>query len=753
MSGEPEVQQQPAPAVADKPEGPQQPAAPPPAAPQPSVSAADGAAGEDGKDGMPDDFVVDDKASIGQERIHRQLDDTLGPVGATRTGNITNQGQTAVGDGAMAAESILYTTFNLGRKSKSWLGVVPRDHVARLAAAYVPGPSDEELAKALRVRNVVYLSAHPGCGRYAAARFALARRHAHDRVAMIHVPPGERIVEAVDDDMYLEDHGHVVDAARAHEIEFIDLLSLDRQARERGATVVVVGPLADRGHDLGSYLLRHQRSTALAVFGRQLSHLLGERNLCVAECGDGCVRDCVPRYIDTCVGHAAVRRHLNETMPLEEAARIAAVLSAAPAGADLDELLADLFHQRMRAQAHIVLRASDDESRGDTQRWSADPEYRRAFRVAFAALEGAPMASVYRAAEQLFRLQGDVGEEIGPVAPKEFELDCLLEYGMQVPGRDAVAPGTPRVAQLANPELVPAMLDVAWNERGLGARLMRWLDTLAADGRQIVRERAAMVAGMLSFNDFDAVMEGLITPWARSRRIVLRQAAGLSLLSCAHNPAVRGKLQKLVDGWMGTSGSVYTRDSVAWAYAYGLGGRLPQPGLRHLRRIGEDSWQKRSFLLAIGVEQSYRRERAARVLGELRDWVAAGDEGRRLQVHAVRSFVRLARLETDLGAVRWPELLLRRHRDDLGEDVLADLWVAALSLPSSAASAWQAFTGWLMLGEHSAQVADELLRLIRRLVRDLAIRSRMAHQCDHVWRRQRPPSPLLDAAAAIIGEE
>jgi hypothetical protein len=134
-------------------------------------------------------------------------------------------------------------------------------------------------------------------------------------------------------------------------------------------------------------------------------------------------------------------------------------------------------------------------------------------------------------------------------------------------------------------------------------------------------------------------------------------------------------------------------------------------------------------------------------------WINADDEDRRLQVHASRAFVRLARLETLLGEVRWPELLLRRRKEDIEENQLAQLWYAALCIPSTAASAWQALTGWLICGEDQPDVAESLLGLFRALARQPGLRSRLAHQRDHVWQERRPASPLLRAVAAIIEKD
>ncbi|MEU4425332.1 hypothetical protein AB0F81_32325 [Actinoplanes sp. NPDC024001] len=721
--------------------------------PEPVQPADETAPADEPNDGTePEAKDDEDLTRFSPQKARSRIDEMFGRADAIRTRDIRSHGQMAVGDNATVADTIY--NWNFGQKRTSWWAVVPQEHIDRLVGTYAPGPSDPELTESLASRSVVYLSAPYGGGRYTAAYVALAARHSPGRVVMIHVTRGARIAEAVDETCYSEDHGHVIDATAAESIEFMDLLSVAAIARDRRATVVVIGELADHGHDLGAFLVRHRRPAPGEVFRAHLRHRLESRGRCVAACEPPCRLRCVPAYVTRLAGDPLVERHFNEAMRLESAATIAAAVAESKPGEEAG-VLAECLDRHLRDQARVMLRADDDERLPAGRRWSGSAEYRRLFRLAFVALEDVPMAAVYRAADRLAHPQPAGGDELEvPFEPVEFELEGLLSSGIRETGREAAGLGTPTTACLANPELVPAMLDIAWNERGLGARLMRWLDVLAVDPQAKVRERAGMIAGLLCRNDFDGVMTELVDPWARDARPERRQAAGLCLMTCAHVPVLRRAVEERVQRWMDPGPRqryTHTHDSVAWAYAYGLGALLPYGtfGLRHLRRVGLDGWQRRSLLIAVGVEQTFRRDRAAALLGDLDDWVRSPEGERRLRAHACRAFVRLAQRECDRDDGRWPEMLRWHQCGDLDGDRLPGLWTAALSLPPTAAPAWRQLGRWIELGEQSPELAGRIVGLVRRLCRDLHLRDRLRHQHDHIWRERRA-SPLLAAVGAVI---
>jgi hypothetical protein len=314
---------------------------------------------------------------------------------------------------------------------------------------------------------------------------------------------------------------------------------------------------------------------------------------------------------------------------------------------------------------------------------------------------------------------------------------------------DQVAPGSPQVARLANGQLVSSILDVAWNGWGLGDHLLRWLDDMALDKQPTVHERAAMIAGQLSLYDFDHVVDRLIEPWVRSRSVRLRDAAGWSMLAASHHPELHQQLRLRMREWT-RNGTVYARDSVAFGYLHGIGHKLPYEGLGHLRLVAEDLLQRRSYLVAHGVDQTYEASRAEAVIGELVTWGRTGRE--RVQLHAARAFLLIARRATEPPGPQSLELPRRMRSGDVQADQVAELWVLALSYPGTAALAWRVLTFWLFWPDREQEVADQVLEVIASLATVPEMKARLSHQLVHVWREQRPSNPLLPAIATTLGE-
>jgi hypothetical protein len=177
---------------------------------------------------------------------------------------------------------------------------------------------------------------------------------------------------------------------------------------------------------------------------------------------------------------------------------------------------------------------------------------------------------------------------------------------------------------------------------------------------------------------------------------------------------------------------------------------LPYAGLHDLRRVALDAWQRRSLLIAIGVEQTYARSRAAEIIGELVEWTRSDEE--RVQRHAAQSFVRLARRSAESSESQWPELLGRLRDGELGTEQVAELWILSLSYPPTASSAWRVLTYWINRAEHHPAVAQPLLDVVDSMTGVEQITVRLRHQMRHVWREQRPASPVLTGIAAIIKE-
>ena len=639
------------------------------------------------------------------------------------------------------------------RERHSWSAAFTSESLHNLAEMYSPAPSDGDLDDALATQNAVYLGGDIGSGRHAAAWLALARRHDHARVVGVTVAPGRRLLQALDSDAFRPDHGHVVDAGAAG-LDLMDLATLQERAGRAGATAIVIGPPLRRGSDLSSYAVRHRRAEAAEMLRRQLLFRVAQNSRCVGRC-DACVRDCVPRWVHHCLDNRQLATYLRSGLAANEVESLAVAIAAeASADLDLDRLFGGLLPNQLRLQAREILRARDDENRDDGQRPGGNVAYRRAFRVAFAVFDGVPMASVFSAAGSLavlLRAESAptdlAGLGVAGADGVDAEVDRLLPDGMRAAPDDQPSAGAPRTARVANEQLASALIDVAWNDFGLGDRMLTWLDGLIADPQPLLRDRAAMVAGRLGSYDFDRVSDLLIRRWGYGRLQRTHRAAGLALLQCAYDTRLHAPLRGLMQQWV--RGNVYSRDSIAWAYAFGIGQLLPYAGIHHLRAVAGDASQRRNSLVAIGTENTYATSRAAELVGELVDWARSGEE--RVQRHAAQSFLRLARRSDESSTGLWPELLTRMRADDLAVKDVAELWMLALSYPASAASAWRVLTYWVMWGGRATAVADQVVAVIAELTTVPEMRRRLRHQIRHVWREQLSTNSLLPTIAETAG--
>jgi hypothetical protein len=243
-------------------------------------------------------------------------------------------------------------------------------------------------------------------------------------------------------------------------------------------------------------------------------------------------------------------------------------------------------------------------------------------------------------------------------------------------------------------------------------------------------------------------MLNLLRNWVGAPGAQLRNAAGIALLSSSRRPELHEPLRAWLQEWSERGGARY-RDSIALAYAWGMGRQLPYEGLTHLRSAAADQLQRRSFLIAWGVTKSYEPGRARAMVTELVDWARHGPERR--QLHAARAFLLIARRTTTDPDPFWPELPQRMRTGDLPLHQVSELWALALTYPGTASLAWRVLSFWLDWAEIDRGVSDQVLAVIRSLAVVPEIRDRLRHQLVHVWReQQRLSSPLLSSLATAI---
>jgi hypothetical protein len=670
-------------------------------------------------------------------------------------GNISVGG--AVGSGFHVAGH--GATINLGMpaaepgpKALSWSFELAAD-VSRMASAYAPTRCDDDLDRRLRGGNLLYLSGPVGSGRFTAACMALLRRYTGDKVAGLAVPPGHQVSEIFDRPEHLwKGFGHVLVAATDLRLDPMTLARLEKVASGREATVIVVADGGSRP-DLADYLLRYRGPDLAAVFRVQLQRrLLNEQDSCLGGCPD-CEGACVTRYVDECVRLADLDVQLGGGASLAHVIHwVEEIVAAkAAAGDDLADLLARLLPTRLREEARQIL-AVEPGPIADGQSFESRTAYRRAFRISYAAFNGASLAQVFEAADRLAHQSSNSNGTDTPQPPFGMNVRELLGTVMEAHVEDVDQPpvGQPRTANLANRHLVRVLLDLAWHDWGLSGRLLRWLDELVASGRPEARVRAAAVAGQLAGFDFGQVYGDLVDKWARHQRREYRQAAGWAALSTAWcAPALLPTVGVQLREWT-QRGTAYQRDAAARGYAQGLGALLPYEALNDLRVIASDGLQRRNGVVADAVAVTCPAAPPWYVVTALGRWL----ESRYGFVHAhgARALVRLARRRADSKREGWPEPLAWIADGDVEPADLAALWAPALSLPVTAFEAWGLLGYWISRADTRPELADPLARLLAEVCADPALRGRTSHQLTHVWRPQMPVNPFLDRVATLLKE-
>ncbi len=694
-----------------------------------------------------------DTESLRSEQLDLEdLDDPLlhfaAASGSIRVGSLRNKGgQAAVGH---HATNIGVQVNHMGRPTEdaSWSTPIPAHLVAQLVMSYTATGSDEDLIDHLKTQDLVYLTGDSGTGRQTAAMVALEQQAGAQCIATVRLAANIRLVDVVRRVELLGNHGHVLDISTTPHPDLITLAVLEDQARRQQAKIVVIGQRAQAGVDLGHYPVHHRPAKPEAIFRKQLAYWLEQHARCVGTCAD-CCHECVPPYVEVCLGHANLANHLHRIPPVAEIADIAKrIAETAPTAEALADLLAQLMPDPYRNEARKILRITPDEQKSATP--ALTPEYRRAFRIAYAVFEGEPLARVFSAAELLApspesttqpaTVQRHLGIEVSSLLPPGMSPDTATTEG---------GGGSPQVARLRDRELVFAILDVAWNEWGLSGRLLDWLKRLVNEGSPAERRRAAVVAGWLAWFDFAQVYDTLVDAWAANAKRDLRSAAALTLVSTAGDKRFADAVGLRMRNWA-LGPSAFRGDSVAQAYALGIGRSLDRRGLTDLEMVAMDRRQRLNEVIAQAVAQLYEPAEARATMRELFQWSRSGNEW--LQLHAARSLVLLASRSARERGRQCPDLMLRIHHGHVEPSDAAGLWALALSHPGTAFNAWQLLTYWLSRAEAYPELNDTMLGLLERLGQEPPLRTRLVHQYRHVWREQRPDNALLDRVGTMLEE-
>lgn len=486
--------------------------------------------------------------------------------------------------------------------------------------------------------------------------------------------------------------------------------------------LLIVRPTDQHGFVAADRVTRHEPPDLDRVLRGHLTVELARR--CVGGC-EPCVRACVDTFVNRCSDETVVRDALASAYGPAEAASLAVQLSRCDNDATDADIRAAVERAwpGQRGRAERILLPGPAAGMFIDRR---DGRYERAFRLAYGVFEGQPMARVFNAA-QLLLVEMDRVAGCSPIGRPAFEhpVRDLLGPDMAADWTRAstVSTGTTRVAKLHDPKLVGHLLDVAWHDFDhTRPALISWLRRLGKDGRNVVRQHAALTAARLARYDFEQVLDELIEPWARSGVSAERQMAAWVVGGATGGEAVAADAAAVIQRWA-RSPRAYLRDTVARAYATGLTRVRLEWAMEDLGFIAQDRLQLGSSLVAEAVAAQYRDGSASRLVSALAGW---------LFTPAVTVRSQVARAMTLLALVH-DGFLADLSRFDVSLAAMTNVWHATLHHAGSDHDAWRLFCSWLV---HPRTDRSRARATVLLLARDPVLATRFAQLADPLTRHR-----------------
>ncbi|MGA4850646.1 hypothetical protein ACOBQB_32055 [Streptomyces sp. G5(2025)] len=381
----------------------------------------------------------------------------------------------------------------------------------------------------------------------------------------------------------------------------------------------------------------------------------------------------------------------------------------------------------------------------------------KAFLISLAVFDRAPYATAAELGDNLFvQLQETANPHEAPRIPIfGSSISSRLELAHALGStRDDVTEWGPvpqYSIEFQDSDTARVLLREVWTVHpSTRPALVRWLRQLAADGRPLVRTRAAAATALLAKADLSSAMAHLIEPWAggKSYNGWLTAANALSLAGLIDVEGVH----RILHTWC--TGEHASRRWTA-IRVYGLlGPRHPEEALGALLdavRLENDEEEEAGQL----AEATQLLLLAARG-PVLRQLVPLLHDDPTVHDHVLRAFG-LACRETEEGTKR--PLVLQWYSSahtDPGSDedgLLAALWRAALADRAHTDSALDTLQRWIRVAEYDRQVEEALALLLPALV----VPATNQHRISYLLRtaREADGSPLrvtgrLQAAAPAL---
>jgi hypothetical protein len=283
---------------------------------------------------------------------------------------------------------------------------------------------------------------------------------------------------------------------------------------------------------------------------------------------------------------------------------------------------------------------------------------------------------------------------------------------------------------------------------------LEWISILARNRDPYVRERVALVAGLLAAHDFNFVCDRLMLGWAADVDERLRRAAATALRPPALDNNLREIVWSLLDDWAtyeknGTESKAHHRLTAATALGGPVGETDPERALdlitqRLLPHVTNDYDYELWTATAFAVSELFGdggSPTSDAVLRRAATWAETKESGP--SNVAVVVLLGLAGKPPDPAsgdARRLPPLLRATGRSTDNAEHAAVLWRQALGHPRLATAA---LTGLRMLAENCADGTDELIALVDSIPRTGRDRRTLRFETRR-WTEDDPHPPISE---------
>lgn len=641
--------------------------------------------------------------------------------------DLANAGPSAFGDRATVIGNLNFAHSN----SKPRLFA---DRISDLTArrnTFVRPAHFSELQDRLRRYPLVGLAGPVGSGRSTVACVALAEHLGSEEVMEIVVPPGVDDVRLIREqpELLKKGVGYIVKVGGRQVRSAIR--SVEAVFHENECSGIIIRDAAEpEASRHRAEVFHHPSVSRVDVFRQHLLYHLREK--CVGNCV-GCDRSCGRAYAVRMLTPEVCRLLDLLTRPSECVLHAETIAREIPADARGLVALLPSENKRYRDKARQILLLPEDK---EVVFQNRPVQHRRALRIAYAVFAGQSMARVSEGAGLLLGKLDRLFNEptIGRPALLN-DMPALLGQELGADWHDRATDGesphtTARVAHI-KPEMVRAILDVAWNDfDNTRPALIEWIDELAAHPAPGFSNCAAVAAAIFATHDFEQVYEEVIRRWARDRKRGRRKAAAAAMASAANldgavgvgvtvSSQVRADVGRKLE-WLAHSRSALERDTAAMVWGMGYTPRHPSQTARALTAVAANANASSLWTVTDAIENLSRKYGSAWTINVLAWWLDSEDVT--LRVGATHAFLNW--LEEPLTE-RVDQLVALLESQPSMVDRVATLWRVVLLDPGCSVAAWRRLAAWLRSGASDARLREPVRALAMRLAAEPAIRSRL----------------------------